>query len=281
MESVRDRILAAAVAALNAGTPPCQSFRSRTSAFAMNELPARVVYPVNEAPERAGANVCKRSMTLRVEVMTAGAAPQDETLDPLLVDAVKRLSADATFQALLEQFDEDRVAWQIEPAEMDIACAAVDFRVVYAHAPNDPETQVQLVAGYSGRVYVSDDDGVTYPEVGGLSDVELAMQSEVKDDSNFDSPGKAQESSVGFVSWTATAGALSAPNDVALAKIVSAMMNGQTLKFRFDFDGTGAGKKRFSGDGVLASWKLSSRASDVAAESLQIQGSGLLSVVTQ
>lgn len=138
-QSKRDQIVAAAVAALNAGADkPCTAYRSRVDAFAATELPAFVVFPVENDPERMGPNTTKHKFTLRVECLTKGEAPQDQALDPLLVYVVKTLYADAAFTALLKGLEEGPTRWDVEPAYDDVAIASLDLYVTHATAATDP-----------------------------------------------------------------------------------------------------------------------------------------------
>jgi predicted secreted protein len=281
MASVRDQVIAAAVAAMNAGSAPGIAYRTRVDAFSAGELPAFAIYPATEALERVSVNVVKHTMTLRAEAMTAGVAPQDEALDPLLVYAVKTLYASAEFQTFLKDFSEERVQWQVEAAQDDIACAAQDFRVVFLTLANDPEALADVVSGYAGRVYVSDDDGVTFAEVAQLSNVELAIDVDLLDETNDDDDVPSKEISAGIASWTATASGMYVPDDDAQTKLLAAVQAGSPMKFRFDFDGTASGKRRFEGTGLIAPWRLTSRVGDMAGETVQINGSGLLAVSAQ
>jgi hypothetical protein len=138
-QSYRDKIIAAAVAALNApGDKPATAYRTRTDAFAQTELPAMLVYPVREQAERAGRTVSKRTLLLRVEVMTSGDAPQDAVLDPVLVYVVRTLYADANFLGMILALEEQSIEWQVEGGELDYAIAVVDFALTYTSQVDDP-----------------------------------------------------------------------------------------------------------------------------------------------
>lgn len=138
-QSQRDKIVAAAVTALNAGVDrPGTAYRTRVDALAANELPAYVVYPAKNSAERMGPNTTKHAFTLRVECHCAGEAPRDQALDPLLVYAVKTLYADATFTGLLKGLEEGDTDWDVEPAFEDAAVATLEMLVTHATAANDP-----------------------------------------------------------------------------------------------------------------------------------------------
>jgi hypothetical protein len=137
--SVRDQVIAAVVAALNApADKPCLTYRTRVAAFSAAELPAMVVYPVTEDITRASQNVVKRDLSLRVEVHVEGEPPQDAAIDPLLSYVVKTLYADPTLDGLIKFLGEDKVQWSFDPSDVGSSFAALDLQVVYTSATTDP-----------------------------------------------------------------------------------------------------------------------------------------------
>lgn len=137
----------AIVAALNAGTggldgaPPCAAYRTRVDALQAGELPAYIVRAVDEQIERKSTDIVLRVLTVRVECHSAGQAPQDMALDPLLNYAVQVLFVNDALAALIKGLEESRIQWDIEPALEEQALAALDFQVIYATRATDPTVQ--------------------------------------------------------------------------------------------------------------------------------------------
>jgi predicted secreted protein len=138
----------------------------------------------------------------------------------------------------------------------------------------------QAIAGYIGKVYVSDDGGSTYVEVGETRDVKFNNQQGMFDATSHGSGGN-KEVIPGIRDWSATIGALYVSSDVAQDKLASAVAAGTKLKFRFDPEGTATGKERFAGDGYLTNFELSYPNADLITENVQITGSGALVKSTQ
>lgn len=133
-QSIRDQILTAAVAALNAPPDkPATTYRTRTAALAAGELgTALLLAPTEEDPNRVGPNTMQRVLVFRVEIVTAGAPPQDQALDPLLTFVVNTLWAADAFLALLKHFTEGKIIWEFASAEQQTtALAAQEFQVTY------------------------------------------------------------------------------------------------------------------------------------------------------
>lgn len=141
MSSVREQIVTAFVDALKIGANrPGPIFRSRAESLsARDELPAFVVYPVEENCEDAGSTVAMRELTVRVECLVAGMPPQDAALDPLLIYAVKTVFADGNLASRLFHLQEKRTAWSFEKSYEGVAAAELDFLVTYATTRGDLE----------------------------------------------------------------------------------------------------------------------------------------------
>jgi len=142
--SVRDRIVDAAIAALNAsaakptGAPAVDD--TRMEPYAVNELPAVTVFELREEDEyeKSGrwAYFLKRTMTLRVEIRVAGDPPR-KVIDPLYVWAGKAL-AGQQFGGLAEDCIEALSEWQYADNDQPYALLSVDFRVFYVTLKADP-----------------------------------------------------------------------------------------------------------------------------------------------
>lgn len=132
-DSVGEAIVKAVAAALNApGNKPATTYRTRVDAINSGELPAFVLFAVEESSQRVSQNVRYRTRTLRLEAHVAGVPPADSLTDPLYVFAINTLYADAALFALIRQLDETRVQWEGMPSYEDRAVAAIDFDVVFS-----------------------------------------------------------------------------------------------------------------------------------------------------
>ena len=140
-DSIRETIVKAVVEQFNVpSTKPATATRSRTSAYGGSELPAFVIYPVEEDPERAGPNVSLRKLRLRVESVVQGEPPVDAILDPLLNYAVQRMYAiyDTLAALGVRGISEVHVAWVMEPGAYELGLAYTDFEITYTSKVTDP-----------------------------------------------------------------------------------------------------------------------------------------------
>lgn len=144
MASVGEDIVEAIADALNAPAgKPCTTWRTRVEALSEeHELPAFIVYAVNEQVETASRDVAKRTRTVRLECLVAGEAPADALIDPLYVFAVKTLFADAALWAQIRGLAESQIKWDTESGYQDLAIAQVDFDVVFATKRTDPTVKI-------------------------------------------------------------------------------------------------------------------------------------------
>lgn len=153
MASVRDKIVAAAVAALNTGTPvgvPAAD-RVRTAEVAPSELPSIVVFPVRDEPEEVGGGggpIVLSRLTLVAECRAQGTASvrPDEALDPLATWVVKALAnkqlPNGAGGVLNNDILEGSTSFSYESGETPMSLAAVEMIVVYQHLVADPESRV-------------------------------------------------------------------------------------------------------------------------------------------
>ena len=138
----------------------------------------------------------------------------------------------------------------------------------------------QAIAGYTGKVYISDDAGANYYEIGELRDVTLHLKGAMLDASSHSSAGW-EDTVPGLKSWSASFGNLFVSTDTAQDKLKAAILAGTKLKFRFDPEGTASGKERFSGDGYLESLDYAMPTNDLVAVSGSIKGAGALANANQ
>lgn len=140
--SVRERILAQLMVAMNAGAEkPGPTYRTRMEAFAAAELPAYVLFALDSSPDRKGPGTTYHQLQVRLECLMRGEAPMDAALDPMLVYAVQAMFAACEALGSVKGLEEAQTQWEIESAYENVALATVDFRVTFATAMNDPTTE--------------------------------------------------------------------------------------------------------------------------------------------
>ena len=153
MSTVRERIVAAAVAALASGAPPGvpAPVRTRIDSPGADQLPALTVYQAAETLEpmhdpRPGRAVhgplVKRSVQLNVEVITkAGASEEpDKAADPILAWATQALGAAETFDGLANRpVDEVGTKFEYEQGETSFCRATMTFRIQYQSRADNAE----------------------------------------------------------------------------------------------------------------------------------------------
>lgn len=143
--SRRETIVAAAVAALNTGTPvgvPAAE-RLRRRQYDAAVVQAMAVYPLREevlrATNRHGPSVT-RQLTLLVECRVKSDTP-DAALDPLLEWATAALVG-STLGGVALDVQEQRTEFDFSQREDGFGLAAVEFQVSYLTRVND-----QTIAG--------------------------------------------------------------------------------------------------------------------------------------
>lgn len=145
MATLRERIIAAALTALNTGRPPGvpEATRLKTTPYEPLQLPAMTIYPVREDVEEVGGRfgpIVSRTLTFRVECRATG-EPVDQKLDPLLAWATKALAGN-NLNGLVIDIAEIGTEWAVEPAEAVHGIALVDFTALYATKTNDQEAEI-------------------------------------------------------------------------------------------------------------------------------------------
>ena len=135
MSSVRERIIEAALAALNTSTPVGvpQSDRLRMEPYQLGDLPAIVIMPLREEVEplkdgRWGPLI-NRTLTLRVACYAAG-NPADGMIDPLLTWADAALDSNQ-FGGLANDTLPALIEWQYAAEDQQFAVALADYRIMY------------------------------------------------------------------------------------------------------------------------------------------------------
>jgi hypothetical protein len=270
--SVREAILNAAFAALDSSIDkPGPIFRTRADALQTQELPAFLMYPLQDEAQRVTADTVERVLTLRFEAMTAGAPPQDQALDPLLTFVTMTLLADATFKSLIQGFVDSKILWEFKDGEQDYALGALDVKITYVVAQADPSIQK---TGYQGVVSASMDGGATWHVVGDLANVEFDLTMGSAEVTNAESQG--EEFVATMPGWKATAKQLYVRGDLAQAFLLDAALLGDMLKFEFDPAGEGTGNDRLTGAGFFVDCKFSQAQNQPMWKNLQIQGTGPL-----
>jgi hypothetical protein len=146
--SIRDTILDAMVALLGGASKPTglNVHRHRTIPLALDQLPAQVVYFIDEevkpGPGRGMDNkrVARRYMRVCVESRcTATSTTPDQAVDPYLTWAVKALCATQRLTASMHDIQELGTQMDAEEHDSVLAAAKTLFLVEYTTSASDPD----------------------------------------------------------------------------------------------------------------------------------------------
>ena len=154
MSTIREQIVAAAVAAITTGKPSGvpTPVRTRIDSPSADQLPALTVYQAIETVEsmrdqRTGGGasrgpIVRRTLLLNVEVLTkasAGAEP-DKAADPILAWGTKALGAAGTLGGLSNHpADEVSTKFEYEQVETSFCRSTMTFRFQYQSRTDDAE----------------------------------------------------------------------------------------------------------------------------------------------
>lgn len=153
MSTIREQIIVALVAALNAAAPGSgitglTIHRERTRPIETDSLPAVLVYFDDDVPKPLGqqiyrAPLTERQLTLAVECRAQGSASisPDAALDPLLIFVFSTVRADVTLGGLASEFEEGKTQWNSREGDVPIAAARLSFTVRYRTSRLDPTSK--------------------------------------------------------------------------------------------------------------------------------------------
>lgn len=145
-DSIGEKCLQAIVTALDGAGKPAGSVvhRFRTLAIDSDQLPAFVVYAIEESVERAGTRkglVAGHSMTVAIEARVTNDEP-DVALDPLIAWAVAAILADATLGGYAMDVQHTGTHWAAVTEDKTYGAARIDFAVHYRTRAADLTTRV-------------------------------------------------------------------------------------------------------------------------------------------
>jgi hypothetical protein len=134
MNTQREIRLQAIVAALaGIGTPV---YRSRAVALLRGELPAVVVKPSGEQPEKIGNGVTKRPLEVDCEIHVRGDVP-DQLADPIAGAIHAALMSAATLGGPDGGVIERETVWEYADADQTAAVITLKYQFVYLTAAAD------------------------------------------------------------------------------------------------------------------------------------------------
>lgn len=151
--SIREQIVVALVAALNAGAAGSgitglTIHRERTRPIETDSLPAILVYADDDVPKTLAqqtyaAPLTERQLMLAVECRAQGSdgVSPDETLDPILVYAAKTVLANEKFGGLANGVEEGKTQWNSREGDVPVAAARLSFTVRYRTSRLDPTSK--------------------------------------------------------------------------------------------------------------------------------------------
>lgn len=155
MSSLRERIIQAAVTALNTDRPSGvpEFVRTRLESPTAEQLPAATVYAKKEEtdrmrPVREGRTsrgpIVKRTLQLHIESLTAhvGSDTPDALADPILCWAVQAIGNAGTFSGLAnDPADEEETTFEYEQADHSFCRATLVFAIEFQSKRSDATTR--------------------------------------------------------------------------------------------------------------------------------------------
>jgi hypothetical protein len=116
----------------------------RLDSLEPSQLPSMILYPVQEAVERAlpelRSPIVNRSLTVRIECRAGGTSPADDQLDAMLTWVVKSCLADRTLGKLATDTQETLLEWSASGApDTDYAKGNIELTIRYATQTVNPE----------------------------------------------------------------------------------------------------------------------------------------------
>lgn len=144
MSSIREQVVVAVVAALNAGGPPCTFERSRTAAVGDAEMPSGVVYPVRDVPQQdfvSHAPVVRSRLSLLFELRALGTASvrPDQAVDPLYAWVVSKLATNTLGGLVFDGWEEAESVFQYGQGDKPICLLTLEMIATYQHLTANTE----------------------------------------------------------------------------------------------------------------------------------------------
>jgi hypothetical protein len=147
--SIREQIMLAIVAALDAGGAPAglTVHRERTRPIETDSLPAIMLYAEDDQPKPMGSNYrapqTERQLSIGLQCRAVGSSSitPDEALDPIIVWADLQMFLDETFGGLANGVEEIRTVWSSREGDQPVAAATIHFTVKYRTSRLDPTSK--------------------------------------------------------------------------------------------------------------------------------------------
>lgn len=144
MQSIREQIMQAVVAAINQdGKPDSVPTCMRANMIGSNpeQLPRMSVYPAKEEVARVNRGaIVRRVLILRVECHAIGLVGEDAAdamVDSMLAWTTKCLAGN-NLGGLVNSIEETALEWAMEPQDYAYCAAVQDFAIEYQTIFNDP-----------------------------------------------------------------------------------------------------------------------------------------------
>lgn len=135
--AIREDIMSALATKLNAGGNLGGSvFRSRSAAQARTDGIVVVIEPVADQASQFVIPKVDWRLTIAVTVIARGSVP-DQTADPVVAEAYKRVMSDLTLGGLCYDIQPQAAQWDIVSADKDAAVVTNLFDVLYRTSLTD------------------------------------------------------------------------------------------------------------------------------------------------
>ena len=140
MATLREQIVVAMVAAVNAGSIGATAYRSRTEALSRAQSPALIIEPVSDSAQQNVVPKLDWTLTVRGTLVVRGPAA-DVAADPIVQATHAALLADMTYGGLAMTTLPSTVQYQFSDADGGVCVVTMDYRVQYRTSEQDLTVQ--------------------------------------------------------------------------------------------------------------------------------------------
>lgn len=136
-QSIRDKIIAAAVAAvtntINLANGAQSVYRSRFDPISRGEAPALIVRPLRDHGDNLVNTFKEQHLLIACEVYVRSATNPDALADPIVTDMHQRLMADVTLGSLAIDIIQEDTLFEGHEADQTALIVSSLYRVYYRH----------------------------------------------------------------------------------------------------------------------------------------------------
>jgi hypothetical protein len=137
VNSVREQVLEAIVATLNAGGGVgANVYRSRVTPVARGESPAVIVEPTQDTASQATTYKIDWGLTVSVTVLVRSETP-DQTADPIVQKVHQKIMADLSLGGYSQDIQPQQVKFDFIEADVPTGIVTCDYLILYRTSLQD------------------------------------------------------------------------------------------------------------------------------------------------